>query len=383
MRVAIDAHMVGAQETGNETYIVNLIRALQGMDLPHIEVDILQTPRSKSALDPTLPSQAFRTVQVTPENPFVRVPWSIPRLVRREHVDVLHMTYNAPPWLSSSALVISVHDLAYRLYPQYYSLRVRLLLSLLVPLSARRAERVVTLSENSRQDIVRECGVSAEKVIVIPAAAPPEFRVVGDSARLGTVKARYDLHKSFVLAVGNLEPRKNLVRLVRAYAALRQSGAISHQLVIVGQAHWQGSAIGREVNELGLSEEVVFTGYVPTDDLVTLYNTATVFVYPSLYEGFGLPILEAMSCGTPVITSNVASMPEVGGEAALLVNPRSVEDLAQALGRVLADETLRHELKEKGLHQASQFSWEQTARLTLQAYEEAWFSYKSRRRGNR
>jgi glycosyltransferase involved in cell wall biosynthesis len=293
------------------------------------------------------------------------------------------MTYNAPPWLSSSALVISVHDLAYRRYPQYYSLRVRLLLSLLVPLSARRAERVVTLSENSKQDIVRECGVSAEKVIVIPAGAPPEFRVVEDSARLEAVKARYDLHKSFVLAVGNLEPRKNLVRLVRAYAALRQSGAISHQLVIVGQAHWQGSVVSREAKELGLAGEVVFTGYVPTDDLVSLYNAATTFVYPSLYEGFGLPILEAMSCGTPVITSNVASMPEVAGEAALLINPRSVEDLAQALGRVLADETLRYELEEKGLHQASQFSWEQTARLTLQAYEEAWFSYKSRRRGNR
>jgi glycosyltransferase involved in cell wall biosynthesis len=186
-----------------------------------------------------------------------------------------------------------------------------------------------------------------------------------------------------VLAVGNLEPRKNLVRLVRAYAALRQSGAISHQLVIVGQAHWQGSVVSREAKELGLAGEVVFTGYVPTDDLVALYNAATTFVYPSLYEGFGLPILEAMSCGTPVITSNVASMPEVAGEAALLINPRSVEDLAQALGRVLADETLRYELEEKGLHQASQFSWEQTARLTLQAYEEAWFSYKSRRRGNR
>jgi glycosyltransferase involved in cell wall biosynthesis len=175
-----------------------------------------------------------------------------------------------------------------------------------------------------------------------------------------------------------LEPRKNLVRLVRAYAALRQSGVISHQLVIVGQAHWQGSAIGREVNELGLSEEVVFTGYVPTDDLVTLYNAATVFVYPSLYEGFGLPILEAMSCGTPVITSNVASMPEVAGEAALLVNPRSEEDLAQTLERVLTDEMLRRELGEKGLRRASQFSWEKTARLTLHAYEEALASYESR-----
>ncbi|MFW9804972.1 MAG: glycosyltransferase family 4 protein [Candidatus Thorarchaeota archaeon] len=379
MRVAIDAHMVGMRETGNEVYITNLIRALQSMEMPDIEFVILQTARSESPLDPARPAENFRVVRVIPANSFVRIPWSIPRQVRRKQVDVLHMTYNAPPWLSSSALVVSVHDLAYRLYPQYYSPRARLILSLLIPLSIRRAERVTTLSENSRQDIVREYGLSADKIVVTSAAASPEFQVVEDRRRLGAVRARYGLRESFVLAVGNLEPRKNLSGLVRAYAALRQSGAISQQLVIVGQAHWQGSAVSAEVKKLGLSREVVFTGYVPIDDLVMLYNAATVFVYPSLYEGFGLPILEAMSCGTPVITSNLASIPEVAGEAALLVSPQSEEDLAQVLGRVLVDESLRHKLREKGLRQAAQFSWGKTAHRLLEAYKDAMISHKNRR----
>jgi glycosyltransferase involved in cell wall biosynthesis len=242
----------------------------------------------------------------------------------------------------------------------------------LVPLSARRAERVVVPSEQTKKDIAHAYGLDEAKIIVTPEAAAPEFQVVDDRARVQDTLRRHEIQRDYVLAVGNLEPRKNLARVLRAYAALRQEAMIEHQLVIVGQAHWQGSAVGQEIEKHGLERQVILTGYLPTDELVDLYNGASVFFYPSLYEGFGLPILEGMSCGAPVITSRVASMPEVAGDAALLVDPTSEQELAQALAQVLTDAGLRREMRTRGLRRAGEFSWVKTAECTLRAYREAW-----------
>ena len=379
MRVAIDAHMVGTQETGNETYVKYLIQALQKLDRPDVQFDVLQTDESTSPLDPALPERGFRLLQVRPSHSVGRIGWGIPRLVRQEQVDVLHMTYNAPFWTQHCAQVVMVHDLAYKLYPHYYSPRVRLVLSTLVPLSARRAERVVVPSEQTKKDVAREYGVSEAKIVVTPEAAAPEFRVIEDRARLAATLAGYNIQRDYILAVGNLEPRKNLIRILRAYAALLLKGALTHQLVIVGQAHWQGSAVGEAIVEHGLQEHVVLTGYVPTEELVDLYNQAAVFCYPSLYEGFGLPILEGMSCGAPVITSRVASMPEVAGDAACLVDPTSEQELAQALERILSDGDLRRKMRADGLRRAASFSWERTAERTLLAYQEAESEHSQRR----
>lgn len=383
MRVAIDAHMVGTQETGNETYIKYLIQAMQSMDLSGIDVDILQTADSQSPLNPTLPDKGFRVLQVTPTHSIGRLAWGIPRTVRQERDQVLHMTYNVPFWSRSSAQVVSVHDLAYKLYPRYYSPRVRLLLSILVPLSIRRAERVIVISEQTKQDLIREYRVSPAKIVLTPLAAAPEFQV--QKTRIGQqrVLAHYGIQAPFILAVGNLEPRKNLTRIIRAFGTLLRQSLPSHQLVIVGKAHWQGSTVGQEIKRLGLTNKVILTDYVPTDDLVSLYNAAQLFCYPSLYEGFGLPILEAMSCGTPVIASNVSSIPEVAGMAAWLVDPLSEQELTAAMERILTDETLRYELREKGLQRAASFSWAKTAKRTLQAYQEAWTAYCQNRRGTR
>jgi glycosyltransferase involved in cell wall biosynthesis len=303
--------------------------------------------------------------------------------VRQEQVDVLHMTYNAPFWSHSSAQVVSVHDLAYKLYPHYYSSRVRLLLSTLVPLSIRRAERVIVISEQTKQNVIREYGISPDKIVLTPLAAAPEFRVQADPAELRRVLACYGIQAPYVLAVGNLEPRKNLVRIIRAFASLLDNGLPPHQLVIAGKAHWQGSVVGQEIERLGLGNQAILTGYVSTDDLVSLYNAARLFCYPSLHEGFGLPILEAMSCGAPVITSNTSSMPEVAGAAAWLVDPCSEQDLATAMERILTDEAQRRELREKGLRRAADFSWAYTAQLTLQAYQDAWTAHRQKRRGPR
>lgn len=373
MRVAVDAHMVGSRETGNEAYIRNLLRGFQSLAVSGVQFDILHTAQTQTLWDTASPTEGFGAVQIIPRNPFLRIPWAIPRIVRRRSIDVLHMTYNAPPRRLDSALVVSVHDLAYKLYAQYYPLRVRLLLSLLVPLSVRRADIVICLSEHSKRDIIREYSVEGKKIVVTPGAASPEFCYLERTSAclLGEIKERYGVKGPFFLAVGNLEPRKNLIRLVRAFHSLRQGKGIAHRLVIAGQAHWKASSIGRMVEQLGLNDEVIFTGYVPIADLVLLYNAASAFVYPSLYEGFGLPILEAMSCGTPVIASNVASLPEVAGDAALLVDPLSEQSLADAMSCLLTDKSLQISLREKGLRHAEKFSWESTARLTLKAYERA------------
>jgi len=179
---------------------------------------------------------------------------------------------------------------------------------------------------------------------------------------------KYDLPRRFVLAVGNLQPRKNLDRLLGAYARLHDRGVVPHGLVLVGQRWYKGEAVAERIRELGIEKDVRLTGYVSDEELVALYNLADIFVYPSLYEGFGLPVLEAMACGTPVVTSNTTSLPEVAGDAAVLVDPRSESEIMNAIERVACDPDYRRELRRRGLAQAAKFSWRRVAEQTAEVY---------------
>jgi glycosyltransferase involved in cell wall biosynthesis len=199
-------------------------------------------------------------------------------------------------------------------------------------------------------------------------APDPRFSPVRQEERLQTVRSQYGLGPDFVLAVGNLQPRKNLLRLIKAFASVREQME-GIQLVVVGKAQWQASAVYETVKHMGLEGDVLFLGYVPDGDLMLLYNCARVFVYPSIYEGFGLPVVEAMACGTPVVTSNTSSLPEVAADAAILVDPHSEEQIADALRRVLLDPDLALSLSRKGLRRAKQFSWQQTAQDTVAVYQ--------------
>jgi glycosyltransferase involved in cell wall biosynthesis len=204
------------------------------------------------------------------------------------------------------------------------------------------------------------------KIRVTPYAAHTRFRVLPDRSLLSQVKSKYKTSNHFILAVSNMQPRKNLSRLMQAFARARQQHGIPHKLVLVGQQLWLTENDLAQARILG--DSVVLTGYVPDADLPLLYNAADVFAYPSLYEGFGLPVLEAMACGTPVITSNLSSLPEVAGDAALLVNPYSVEEMSDALVQVLTNGALKTSLRERGLARAGTFSWERTARQTVEVY---------------
>jgi len=359
--------MVGEQETGNETYVVNLLRGLGAIGMSH-ECVVLTTDQDLLA-DRLGPGHEFTTVAIG-RAPVTRLLVGIPRAVRRHDIDLLHSSYIAPLALSCPA-VVSIHDVAYEHFPSFFSFRDRLVLSTLVPRSARRASRVMTLSESSRRDLIECYGVSPDAVVVIPLAPGPGFRPVLDDSRTEQVRHRYGTGRRFILAVGNLQPRKNLGRLVEAYALLRAERDSLPKLVIAGKAQWRASELFRTVERSGLQEQVRFTGYVPDEDLVPLYSGAEALVYPSIYEGFGLPILEAMACGTPVITSRASSMPEVAGDAALLVDPYSTQEIAKAISLVLTNEELKLELTEKGLKRASQFTWRATAQKTLAVYREA------------
>jgi glycosyltransferase involved in cell wall biosynthesis len=291
----------------------------------------------------------------------------LPLALWRERIDLLHAEMIAP-LLTPARIVVTVYDLSYEHYPAFFATGVAAAFRQFVPRTVRRAAVVLTLSEFSRQEIVRCYDVPPEKVVVTLCAADPMFRPLKDEARLAAVRARYGTGDRFILCVGDLQPRKNLKRLIAAYVRLRQADAMRPKLVVVGRKVWLYDDIFAAARASGYADELIFTGYVPDEDLVMLYNAADVFVYPSLYEGFGLPPLEAMTCGTPVITSNTSSLPEVVGDAALTVDPVDVEALARAMATVLADTDLRARLSACGRQRAAAFSWEAAARTILRAY---------------
>ena len=306
-------------------------------------------------------------MRVRPAASVLRIPFGIPQAVRRHRSEVLHVTYVAPPVVSCPT-VVSVHDLSYLAYPQSVSPRVRLMLSTLVPMSVRRAARVIAISAFTRQDLVTRYGIVEEKISVIHLAAGPAFRVLDDAGRQRLPEG---VSEPYVLAVGNLEPRKNLARLIEAFAAVAREPGVSAKLVLVGKSKGQTASLARLVAQHGLRERVVFTGFVDEDQLVLLYNRAALFIYPSLYEGFGLPPLEAMACGCPVVASNVTAIPEVLGDAALLVDPTSVSAMAEAMRDVLKRDELARDLRARGLRQVARYSWAHAAQQTREVYADA------------
>ena len=363
--IAIDAHMVGTGETGNETYVRGLVGGLRRVD--HRNGYLLYTTDPRR-LPAELTGPRFRARRLRPAGNLPRVGVATPLAAWRDRLDLLHATYTLPPLLPCRS-VVTVHDVSYRLLPRAFSPRDRLLLSLTVPLSMRRADRVITVSEASRRDILRLYGLPQTKVVAIPNGVEEHFQPVREAARLAAVRQRHGLPEHFILALGNLQPRKNLRRLVAAYALLRHQYGIRQQLVLAGRPLWREGAIYRAIERHGLVGDVVTTGYIAEADLPALYSAADIFVYPSLYEGFGLPPLEAMACGTPVIAGATSSLPEVVGEAALLVKPTDVAALAAAIARLLLDDELRRHLGAAGRARAARFSWETTARQTVAVYD--------------
>ena len=289
-------------------------------------------------------------------------------LARRLRLDVVHDPTGAMPLLlAGPPRVTTIHDAIPYVYPQTSTRLDWLIYHRWLPLAVRRADAVITDSEQSRKDIMAHLPVAPHHVVTVPLAADRRFRPM-DLAEVEPVLGEYGLQRPYILYVGALESRKNLPRLLEAYALLR-AGSPQWRLVIVGARKWKFSPIFDAVQRLGLEAHVDFTGYVADEHLPALYSGADLFVFPSLYEGFGLPVLEAMACGAPVVTSNTSSLPEVAGDAALLVDPSDVDQIADAMRLVLTQPALAAALRVRGLARAARFTWERTARETIAVYE--------------
>ncbi len=281
--------------------------------------------------------------------------------------ELFHATEHLLLPLRSCPTVLTVHDLIFNLFPQHHKRLNRWYLNSALPLYCRRADAIISVSQRSKNDLLRAWGVDPGKIHVIYEAASPRFRLTPPE-RVAAVRARYGLPERYMVTVGTIEPRKNLVRLLEALALLRQRGEDA-RLVIVGGLGWLYQDFMAKLERFEPREAVILPGFVPDEDLPAVYAGAVLSVLPSLYEGFGLPILESMACGTPVVSSQAASLPELGGDAARYFDPKNVHDMATAIGEVWRDEGLSRDMRRRGLAQAAQFSWERAARETLQLYE--------------
>jgi len=360
IRVALDAHTIGRRASGNETYVRGLMGGLRS----HAGVALTALVDRGVPMPAGLEDLHVATLRFS--HPIARLTADLSRAGRRWGADLLHVQYVRPP-TSDVPVVTTIHDISFEHFPRLFRPATLARLRALVPWSGRHSAAVVTVSEFSRHDILERYRLDPDSVFVTPEAAEPHFRPV-PAPEASVVLRSLGLPDRFILSVGDLQPRKNLPRLFAAYDLLLQRGVEVPDLVVVGKRAWLDADILSTVARRRLEERIRFTGFIPGETLPALYSSAAAFVYPSLFEGFGLPILEAMACGAPTVTSNSSSMPEVAGDAALLVNPESVEELAGASERVLGDTELRADLVRRGHAQSGEFTWARTAAQTVEAY---------------
>jgi glycosyltransferase involved in cell wall biosynthesis len=368
IRVGIDSHGAEADGEGNATYSRNLISALYAEEGDHSFALFAADPAHPfyRGLPPRPRSRAVRVRQGAG---ILRVALTLARAAARERVDCLHVQY-AGPLGSWRPLVVTVHDLGFLHLPASFPAALRLALRVLVPRSIARASRVITSSDFVRRDIEARYGVAAGKVAVIPLGVVASFRPRPPEETAG-VLARYGLVPGFLFALGRLNRRKNLERLLLAYGRLREAGVSDAPLVIGGKPDYGVDEVLRRARLSPDSRAVRFMGLIPDADLPHFYGGAACFVYPSLFEGFGLPLIEAMACGTPVVSSDRSAMPEVVDGAGLLVDPENVDAIADAIARVLSDADLARDLGRRGLERSRRYSWSETAGRTLAVYREA------------
>jgi glycosyltransferase involved in cell wall biosynthesis len=362
MRFSVDAHAIGCHLTGNEVYVRNLLHQFARLDGENEFVAYLSKPFAELDIP-----ERFERRQVS-ANPFRRLGFDLTQRVRADRPDLLHVQYTGP--LSCPApMVVSVHDVSYLEHPQYFTRFRATQLKLTVKRTIHAAARVLTPSEFSRDAILRHYAIDERKVVVIPNAASSVFRPVERQVAAAAVERKYGIHGPFVLTVGDLQPRKNHLGLLSAFRdVVRAHPQLTHRLVFVGKETWYSKELHRAVGASGIADRVSFTGFIDDQDLVHFYGACDLLVFPSFYEGFGLPILEAMACARAVTCSNLTAMPEVADGAAILFDPHSSTEIGRAISDVLLDVELRARLERLGTQRAAQFSWEQAARRTLEVY---------------
>ena len=380
MRIVIGAFLLsgtpGYRQAGVHQYALQLLSAFSTDAKLRVSAPItaLISPTAREQAMPLhSASLSLREASRTTESPFSRIiveQLELPRLLRELNAGLYHSLGFVAPLRAPCPTVISVMDLSFITQPQAHKRFNRLYLSQLSRASCRRAKRVIAISEWTKRDIVQHFGVPADRVDVTPLGVNHEHFKPASPEAVAAFRQQYNIGDNAIFYLGSVEPRKNLPRLIEAFALLNaQQPALRAQLFIGGNLAWKYDDVFASIQQRGLSEQIKLIGRVNDDDLPKWYSACAVMAYPSLYEGFGLPPLEAMACGAPVVTSNVTSLPEVVGDAGILVEPTDAPAIAEALQRVLCDEDLRNEMRRKSLQRAAQFTWQRTAELTMESYQ--------------
>ena len=362
MRFSVDAHTIGCHLTGNEVYIRNLLNEFARLAPSDDFIVYVAKPDAPSQVP-----AAFRTRAVS-ENPYKRLGLDLPLSIRKDRPALLHVQYTGPVFCSVP-LVVSLHDVSYLEHPQYFTTYRAKQLRFTVNRTVRKAAAVLTPSEFSRRSILRHYALDPSKVVAVPNGVSSQFRPIDRQVAAGVIEKKFGLRGPFVLTVGDLQPRKNHLGLLKAFDEMLQAHPqLPQDLVFVGKETWYSKELHRAVERSSVRGRVHFTGFVEDTDLVHFYGACDLFCFPSFYEGFGLPILEAMACGRAVACSNTTAMPEVANAAGILFDPHSTAEMVRAMSDVLLDQELRMRLERLGLHRASLFSWEKAAARTLDVY---------------
>jgi glycosyltransferase involved in cell wall biosynthesis len=374
MRVAFNAHLLSYRHWYRAAGISRYIDRTLAHLAPYLGEDgcLAFVGPDAPAEAPSLKWLSLQRTVLPTNRPLARIIWEqlvAPVALRQARPDLLHCPAYVAPLASPCPTVVTFHDLSFFVTPEAFNRANRYYLQQFSRLTVQRAKRFLAVSEATRQDLARLLHVSLARIDVAPNAADGEFAPIADPARLAAFRQAKGVPERFILYLGTLEPRKNVPALIRAYARARRQG-IEEPLILAGGRGW-GDDVDRLIENLGLGGVVRHIGFVGMDERVVWYNAATLFAYPSRYEGFGLPPLEAMACGTPVIASNRSSLPEVVGDAGILVDPDDPDALADALIRPLRDDALRRDLAARGLARSRRFSWDASARQTVQTFKQA------------
>lgn len=387
MKVGIDARfLTHPQKGGFKTYTENLISALACEDESNQYVLYLDRLPDQST---RIPRQSNFSYKVLKQAPVIGMPWreqvKLSLQITRDRIDLLHSPCLTAPLFSACPLVVTIHDMIW-FSPKKYSHNNSLSLQwkmmewynlLVARYTSRRASAIITVSHSSKESIIEHLDIDPGLVYVTHEAVNSSFQPVKDEKRVQALRLKFKLPSKFILAIGSADPRKNIETLVRAYALLPQKLMMEYRLVIVWTAPVLAPAISKRIQSLGVSNAVQFLNQVSNEDLVLLYNEASLFVFPSLYEGFGLPVLEAMACGAPVIATNTSSIPEIAGDAALLFDAKDVRKMAEAMAHVLSSSDVQSDMVQKGFKRNTVFSWQKCARETLSVYKKVLESQKT------
>ena len=365
MRFAVDAHAIGRHLTGNEVYIRSLLNAFETQGRDYEFVAYVSAGEACNYIPAGIQTRCISA------NPFLRLGLDLANKVRQDRPDLLHVQYTAPLYCGVP-VVVSVHDVSFLEHPEYFTRMRALQLQWTVKRTVKGAAKILTGSEFSRASILKVYSdLEEDQVVVVPNAAASEFRPISREAAGAAVRQQFSINGPFLLSVGDLQPRKNQIGLIRAFAKLvRAYPQLKHRLVLAGKETWFADRVREAARESGAGERIHFCGFVSDSDLLHLYNACDLSVFPSYYEGFGLPALESMACGRALVCSNTSALPEVVDGAAILVDPYVVDEMVRAIADLLLDSELRARMERLGLQRAAHFSWQKTAQRTLEVYRE-------------